>query len=181
MCVRSINMKNNKSIILLMCVIAGVIVAIIIYKYYYGNKIINKNYTKEQVVKEFYENKDKFERIVEYAKEEAIGYNRNCICIRKIYNTNEIEYLHGEVEPIKDDAEYLINNLGYSYITEITNEEFSRGADIKIIKFLKSANYDKRQGLICRVNGSFPRGNQPEDSMMELIEKDWYYFLWWNE
>ena len=63
-------MKNNKSIILLMCVIAGVIVAIIIYKYYYGNKIINKNYTKEQVVKEFYENKDKFERIVEYAKEE---------------------------------------------------------------------------------------------------------------
>ena len=133
--------------------------------------------TKEQVVNEFYENKDKFESIVEYAKEYSLEFDRNRIYVRKDSKTNEIEYLDGDVGPIKDDAEYLVNELGYLKIAEITDGEFSKGADIKIIEFLKNAGYGKQQGITYWVNGSFPKGLQPDDYGMELIEGNWYYYF----
>ena len=170
-------MKNYKPIIVIMCVIAGIIIPTIMYKYYKGNKTEYESYTKEQIVNEFYENKEKFESVIEYAKEDLLGLNRNRIYVRKDYNTNEIEYLYGDVEPIKDDVLYLTNELGYLNIAEITDGEFSRGADIKIIRFLKYASYGEHQGLIYWVNGSFPRHFQQDDLGMELIEGNWYYFF----
>ena len=169
-------MSTNKSIIVILCAIVALIIIAVVYKHS-NSKPKYVSFTKEQIVNEFNENKEKFESVIEYARTR----DRERICVKKDFrrkskNYGEIEYLYDDLEPIKEDVIYIIDELGYLGIDEITGGQFSSGASIKIIEFLKSASNGQHKGLTYVVHGSFPEDRQPEDYGMEWIGYKWYYF-----